>query len=478
MTPLPPDSRVIAAELSGLAAGIGASLTAHLASRDDFGMRSFYGEAFALALLTRLGALDAQSERKLIHAFETKDRTDSEYHWEFNHYGMLEAGRLRRPLVFKHTPCTNWTLLRAAVRVRSGADPAGGMREALAKLARMQNAAGLILDDPGVRSFQYHCFSAAMIFEMYRATQDERLLRAFRRAVELIRHFILPNGDALFIGRGQQQSFGYASLAYILSAACTLDDDSTLLDDLLRVTRRIGTYLRPDGSLPLVLGGGLEPLPHPDTPHRDPRYPGWYAYNNHFDYLPFTGLFLRKAAELLTAARVMHATPVTQKPYRDRDFVKVIAGGTIAIVARPGGYWTNDLPVPYVYNDGRARTGCYGGEQFGAGIYSMRGIPLPMRGARSLRWRSLSFFAGNTLVLLSPLGILIRRYEFRDRRVDMRSRMLSVLAFRDRYLFPADGPVVRSAQSLQPVGIEYSASGALHAFEAAGVGDISLEFPA
>ncbi|HVY81201.1 MAG TPA: hypothetical protein VG994_09495 [Steroidobacteraceae bacterium] len=478
LPPDPSDSGAIADELRRLAAGIGTSILSHLASRDDFGMRTFYGEAFTLALLTRLRALDACVERKLLRAFAAKDRTDSQYHWEFNHYGMLEAGRLQTPLVFKHTPCTNWTLLRAAVQVRSGTDAERGLQVALAKLARMQNNAGLILDDPGVRSFQYHCFSAAMIFETYRATREARLLRAFQRAVAFIRHFILPNGDTLYIGRGQQQSFGYASLAYILSAACTLFEDPTLLDDLLRVTRRIRAHVRADGSLPLVIGGGEEPLPHPDAPHLDPRYPGWYAYNNHFDYLPFSGLFLHKAAELLSEARVTRARPVVQEDYRDRDFLKMVAGGTIAIVARPGGYWTNDLPVPYVYSDGRARTGCYGGEQFGRSIYSVRGIPLPMHGSRSLRWRSLSFFLGRTLVVLSPLGALIRRYEVRERRVDIHSRMLSLLAFRDRYLFPPDGPVVRSPRDLQPAGVEYSASGALLAFEANSVGDVSLEFPA
>ena len=474
----PTDAQVIAAELHRLAAGIGASLVCHLTAHDGFGMRTFYGEAFTLALLTRLGTLDSETERRLLRAFETKDRTDSQYHWEFNHYGMLEAGRAKPPLTFKHTPCTNWTLLRANVRVRSGTARERGLTEALKKLGRMQNTAGLILDDPGVRSFQYHCFSAAMVFELYGATQEPRFLQSFRRAVAFIRNFILPDGDTLYVGRGQQQSFGYASLAYILSAACSVDDDPTLLEDLQRVTHHISIFERADGSLPLVLGGGTEPLPHPTAPHRDPQYPGWYAYNNHFDYLPFSGLFLHKAAALLGTTRATRAAPVAQRPYRDRDFLKIVAGGTIAVVARPGGYWSNDLPVPYVYSDGRARTCCYGGEQFGGGIYSTLGIPLPLHGARSLRWRSLSFFAGNALVVLSPLGAMIRRYEVSERRVHIRSKLLSLLNFRDRYLFPTDGPVVTSTHQLKPAGIEYSASGALRAFEAARVGNVSLDFPA
>src|SRR6185295_1884130 len=135
------DAQVIAAELHRLAAGIGASLVSHLTAHDGFGMRTFYGEAFALALLERLGTLDRATERRLLSGFDAKDRTDSQYHWEFNHYGMLEAGGLKPPLTFKHTPCTNWTLLRANVRVRSGTAPEQGLTEALNKLGRMQNAA-------------------------------------------------------------------------------------------------------------------------------------------------------------------------------------------------------------------------------------------------------------------------------------------------------------------------------------------------
>lgn len=40
-----------------------------------------------------------------------------------------------------------------------------------------QLPSGLIFDDPGVKSFQYHCFSACLLGEIYRMTDDERVGR-------------------------------------------------------------------------------------------------------------------------------------------------------------------------------------------------------------------------------------------------------------------------------------------------------------
>jgi len=472
------DSLSITQAIRGLTTGIATFLRDHLAERNDFGMRSFYGEAFTLALLARANRLDAATEAKLLRAYQDKNRADPQYHWEFNHYGMLEAGRLEQPLRFKHTSCTNWTLLRANVRLRSGGDASQALQEARAKIKRMQKPSGLILDDPGVKSFQYHCFSAAMLFEMHQHTLAPDLLEPFLNAVRFIRNFILPDGDTLYVGRGQQQSFGYASLIYILSAAYSSTGDARLLDDLHKVVKRLASHAHANGSLPLVIGGGPEPLPHSDTPHHDTRYPGWYAYNNYFDYLPFAGLFLHKAAELLATAPVHQpALHAAQRAYRDEDFIKVVAGNTIAVISRPGGYWTNDLPVPYVFSGGRVRTGCYGGEQFGGGLYSLRGLPLPLGRTRSLRWRAKSFFVGQTMIVVSPYGVLIRRFDITERRVGMHTRLLSPFSFKDRYLFPADGPVIRSTYPMEDDGVEYSASGPLRAVQAAGMGEVILEFP-
>ena len=85
------------------------------------------------------------------------------------------------------------------------------------KIKRFQLGSGLILDDPGVKSFQYHCFSIAMIGEIYISTNDKIFLKSFSKGIDFILNFILPNGCTLYIGRGQEQSFGYGALIYILS---------------------------------------------------------------------------------------------------------------------------------------------------------------------------------------------------------------------------------------------------------------------
>ena len=473
-----PDNLTIAAELRGLSEGIATYLKEYLSCRNGFDSRTFYGESFTLALLTQIGQLGPDMEEKLVRAYKNKDHGDPEFHWEFNHYGMTEADRLQPPLIFKNTRCTNWTLLRSNVRIAKSIDADDGTREAVDKIRKMQKISGFIIDDPGVRSFQYHCFSAAMIYEIYQKTKNELFLDSFLRAVFFIRHFILPNGDTLYVGRGQQQSFGYASLIYILCAFYAKTKDRSVLGDLFLVTKYLLQHARHDGSLPLVLGGGPEPLPHHDTPHRDRNYPGWYAYNNYFDYLPFAGLFLKKAADLLSDAPLNSPIFFKQESYRDSDFLKEVSGETVAVVARTGGYWTNDLPVPYVYSGGRVRTPCYGGEQFGNSIYSIRGIPLPVGGRNiSMRRRAISFFVGKTLVVVSPIGILFRSYELNERKIILHQRIFSPFRLRDRFLFENNGPIIRSEYPLFDAGEEYSVKGLLRAYEAEHVGDITLEFP-
>jgi len=413
-------------------------LTSLVESNEFIKYRSFYGDTFCLALFKREEELTDELESKLVCRYVEYDKNNPEFHFEFNNYALLDSFsdseflKLINPLRFKNTPCTNWTLLRNCSKLKVNSEDDQAILEAKSKIKNLQLDSGLILDDPGVKSFQYHCFSAAMIGEIYLTTQDNFFLKRFNMAVSFIRNFILPNGKSLHIGRGQEQTFGYGALVYILALSYKLKKDQSLLSDIEKVISLLENEQREDGSFPLVLGG-REPHPAYLVSMEDEKYCGWYPYNNFFDYLPFMTYFLSKAKTILQESDVekLMKTESFDRPYRDSDFIKVIKDNYIAILSRPGGYWTNDLISPLIYSKNECLTPVYGGEQFQKSLYSVHDLSLPFYKKISLRFKCKSFFIKNSLVVISPLGLFIRKYKFLEKKITMVDKTLSLFPFRN-----------------------------------------------
>lgn len=443
-----------------------------LQEKDSFNSRTFYGEAFSLAFLHRMGLLDKNIKNKLIKLLESLDRLDPEFHWEFNNYALLDyyinskdenIKEYIYPLKFKNTKCTNWTLLRSVVKIMAKDDIKIAIKEAKMKINKFQLKSGLILDAPGVKSFQYHCFSMAMIGEIYEHTQDIFFKNSFLKGVGFIRNFILLNGEALYIGRGQNQSFGYGALIYILSLAYKLTNDKTLLGDIERVVNFVSKFQRRDGSFPLMMNGIEKNIPK-IIDLQNEEFVGWYPYNNYFDYLPFMGFFIAKAHKILKVLDISEIKYKKNKEYRDKSFIKVVKQKYEAVLSKPGGYWTNDMPIPYVVANGKNITPCYGGEQFQKSLYSMEGIPLPYfeKFQKSIRWLSISFFKKYTLWVISPLGIMKRKFIFEEDFIDIETKVFSFFTFKHIYLsLNEDRDIFSSSDNLNFSGYEYSASGKL-----------------
>lgn len=414
-------------ELCNVADGIAGSLLECIkVGTGRFPARSFYGDAFSVLLWTWRGGKYEEAISNALQACETLDREHPEFHWEFNNYALLHyrartgdrrVDSLLCPLRFKGTLCTNWTLLRSAARFAAGKQRVKGLRQLIGKLRHYQLPSGQILDDDGVRSFQYHGFSAALLAEMSEYSVLFWLRRPSLRALDFIRHFILPNGDTLYIGRGQEQSFGYGALLYGLAQAYRMTGSAEYLQDLERVWCFVKRFQREDGSFPLVFNGVEKGFPKIiDT--QDPRYPGWYGYNNYFDYLPFFGTYLARTAEVLAQCKAgRNANEVRREiDYQDDDYRVVRKTHYTAVVARPGGYWTNDMPFPYVCLDGESVFPCYGGEQFMPSLYSRDAIPLPwvlVNGQRHYFRDELNYrIEGCKLIGEGPLGSHVRTFAF------------------------------------------------------------------
>lgn len=386
---------------------------------------SSYGVAFALWLWSHFGAEFALPvARAWRHLEEDPPRT----HVEFNAYALLNCRARLGPgptdaflsrLSLRGRHSANWMLLRAACRAAPGPwlCPILSTVEARAALLRYGRG-GLIHDRPGVRSLAYHAFSGALLADLWRL---QRLPWAGRRALLAARFllpFVLANGDALYIGRGQRQIFGCGALLYLLEAAGRLSPDPAFPEAAGRVLDHLLAFRRPDHSFPLVLRGA-EP-PEPWAP--DPALPGWYSYNRYADYLPFLACMLLRAADPdlpplppSAAAGAPHADPAFRIHRQPRY---------TAVLARPGGHPANDLPFPYACVDGESLFPCYGAE---ADRARPEDTPLPclVMGGRLRSFRDLLCYrlTDSGLVGRSPLGAHVREFDFRDDGFTCRDRL-------------------------------------------------------
>jgi hypothetical protein len=407
---------------------IGEFLAIQLTAKGHFPARSFYGEAFSMLLWS---ACDGHFEEVTTHALKNHmaaNREQLEFHWEFNNYALLHyrrrtgdrrVDRLLSPLRFKGTLCTNWTLLRSAARLAAGEQRLKALRQLIGKVRHYQLPSGQILDDDGVRSFQYHCFSAALLAEMSEYSLLCCLRRPFLRAVDFIRHFILPNGDTLYIGRGQEQSFGYGALLYCLAQAYRITGVVKYLRDLERVWCFVEQFQRDDGSFPLVLTE-VEKGVNEVIDTQDPLRPGWYGYNNYFDYLPFLGTYLARTADVLAGRKAEQHTSESEaeSDYQDDHYCVVRKNRYVAVLGVPGGCWTNDMPFPYVCLDGESVFPCYGGEQFMPSLYSREAIPLPwvmVKCCKRYFRDELTYrIQGSEMIGEGSLGRHVRGFVFRE----------------------------------------------------------------
>ena len=434
---------------------IGRYLESFLKRNNSFKIRSFYGESFTLSLLFRLGILNAEMKKIILDEYIQKDKKNPEFHFEFNNYafndyitlsGDSDLDEIFRPLKFKGTSCTNWTLLRSNVRLKEKIDEGKAIKEALLKINNLQEKSGLILDDPGVKSFQYHCFSSAMLIEIYETTKDKIFFDAFLRSVEFIRCFILENGEALYIGRGQEQSFGLGVLVYILSQYVKYSTDQSALSDIDKVLTFVEKFQRDDGSFPLVFTGLEAKFPE-NVDMSAEKFCGWYPYNNFFDYLPFLGFFLHKSHKILETISVDKKLPTINHDYCDNSFLKIVKRKYTAIVSLPGGYWSNDLPIPLIYSQDKFLTPMLGGEQFQTSLYHVDALSMPMT-KNGWAWRKYGrgFLYKNSLIWISLFGILKRNYFFEEEKINITHDVMSWIPSNQHFSVLKDMTINKNGQ--------------------------------
>lgn len=372
-----------------------------------------YGVASALWLWSQFGA---EFARQLDRAWNRLKESPPSTHGEFNTYALLHARErlgegpvdaLLRRIKPGARHSANWMLLRAACDLRQGRPLASMLaaaegRMALARYARR----GLICDRPHVRSLAYHSFCGALLSDIWEQRRLRWAGRSALRAALFLAGLILPNGDTLYLGRGQQQIFGYGALLYLLEAAEAMTGRGEFRVHADIVFDKLMRYQRRDGSFPLVLREGEEQEPWRPEVAR----PGWYSYNRYADYLPFLGCMLLKTA----AAEAAECEAVIKGAHP--DFRVVGNGSYTAVLARPGGAPTNDMAFPYVCVEGESLFPCYGREGDGLEPGEM---PFPygvLMNGKSYSFRdNLRYKLRDSLLLgESRLARHERKFEFRE----------------------------------------------------------------
>lgn len=353
-----------------------------------YASRTFYGELYtALAMVKHdKEYFKTEINNILTYYFEKVDKTDSQFHWEFNNYAILELAKdidLTKyhqeiyPLKFKGTKSSNWVFLRALCRVSSKENLNQGHYEAIKTLMIFQNQSGFIKDSPYDNSFQYHCFMTFLLLELYKESGKKIYLDRFLRALSFIEKFILGNGFFHYIGRGQKQIFGVGPLLYSLEEGYKITGNLKYKNKQKLVFELLEKYQRKDGSFPLVLRGGEIGFPSV-VDVNDVNYLGWYGYNNYFDYLPFLAYFLSILGHSYKEVDdSLFKRLDSEEHYSDNEFLLFRNDKYEAVLSKPEGSLVNDLPIPYIYSDNKVLSSCYGGEGHGSKLYSVESTPLP-----------------------------------------------------------------------------------------------------
>lgn len=113
----------------------------------------------------------------------------------------------------------------------------------------------------------------ALLGEIFQLNRDDLVREKWLSAAEFIIPFIQPNGDFNYIGRGQKQSFGYTSCAYLLAQLIVWENRTDLIPVLSSVLRFLASNLQVATAsvyswlpyLPLVAGEkNFDPSTDPD----------------------------------------------------------------------------------------------------------------------------------------------------------------------------------------------------------------------
>lgn len=278
----------------------GAQLLAHLdeqLSPAGYPDAPSWGYAFTLLASLELDPIVTCQglTKKALRQLAAQDKSSSNYSWEFVVYAWQRIVQLcdavdpdSIPYGEKGTRMVNWTLLRQLNRLKRNHKKtrANIIIWAIRKFYTLDD--GQILDEFKTRSLQYHAFCLFVVVELYNLQQTDQLKRWLLKGVKFSLENTLNDGVALYIGRGQEQIFGYGALIFSCEFALSkwpgefTESERIVIE---KITGHLLSFQRANGSFPLVLNA--EQPESEQVNFKDHRPHGWFGYNTLYDYQPF-----------------------------------------------------------------------------------------------------------------------------------------------------------------------------------------------
>ncbi|HCE3035152.1 TPA: hypothetical protein NG287_002431 [Vibrio parahaemolyticus] len=261
-----------------------------------------WGYAFSALFNQSVGGREIEQELAL-KFLSQQDKDNKEYSWEFVTFssGILTKNKnCKVPDGFeiyheKGTRMFNWFLLRCHNKLLFKRNCKLTLAKLKIALSFYQMEDGLILDEFKTRSLHYHAFCLFVLAHILRENDIPWLKLAFQKGVKCAMNYILKDGTALYIGRGQEQIFGYGALLYSLEFynSNISQDECTKVE---KVSNKVISFQRSNGSFPLVLRTNAPE--EEDVSFKINKPCGWHGYNTLYDYLPFLGYCLSEVSKL------------------------------------------------------------------------------------------------------------------------------------------------------------------------------------
>lgn len=278
-------------------------LDAQLQPESGYPDRPSWGYAFTalLAVSSADGVVTPMAE-KALRCLASQNGDDANYSWEFVVYAVQRMKRLLPSATLpkdidraKGTRMLNWFLLRQLNRGWFGKNALWTLAKVRLAMSLYTSEEGLIMDELRTRSFQYHAFCLFVICELLEQHPSANFLRRWLAVgADFSVRQMLADGSMLWLGRGQEQIFGYGALVYSLEYVNRYVFPLPI-ESLNLLQQHVLSFQRQDGSFPLVLRR-REPESRIASFRQAP--PGWYGYNTLYDYQPFLGYTLLRTSML------------------------------------------------------------------------------------------------------------------------------------------------------------------------------------
>jgi hypothetical protein len=228
------------------------------------------------------------------------------FRWEFKNYALLKLAKLKTTEKYQNqlnkrikemqdmgSFRANWMAMRGLnleLRYQLYKNPNDHTKSKIEirRSLQRQSKEGFLCDSIGDNSFQYHCYTLAILIQYYDLNQSLLLRERIEKALEILIKITDHEGNCMYFGRGQMQIFGFVSAIYAFSYAYKNFDEK-----YGPYAKLVYNFIKPTLDNKRIIANEDEKSKS-----------GWYKYNYVTDYLPFAATYLLMASKFIDFDRI------------------------------------------------------------------------------------------------------------------------------------------------------------------------------